>query len=65
MPSRAVFISGAWRETAVYRAGGLAAEIRGPAIIEEAYTTIFIAQGWRCGPGERGTLVAIREAGDE
>jgi N-methylhydantoinase A len=65
MPGRAVFVSGTWRETAVYRAGDLAAEIRGPAIIEEAYTTIFIAEGWRCGPGERGTLVAIREAGDE
>jgi N-methylhydantoinase A len=60
---RSIFISGAWRDTAVYRAGALAAEIRGPAIIEEEYTTIFVAQGWRCGPGDRGTLVAVPDTG--
>jgi N-methylhydantoinase A len=60
---RSIFISGAWRDTAVYRAGALAAEIRGPAIIEEEYTTVFVAQGWRCGPGDRGTLVAVPDTG--
>ena len=64
MPRRSVFVSGAWRDTAVYRAGALRAEIRGPAIIEEEYTTIFVADGWRCGPGDRGTLVALRDAGE-
>jgi N-methylhydantoinase A len=64
MPRRPVFISGAWLDTAVYRAGALTSEIRGPAIIEEEYTTIFVADGWRCGPGERGTLVALRDAGE-
>jgi N-methylhydantoinase A len=64
MPRRPVFVSGAWRDTAVYRAGALAAEIRGPAIIEEEYTTVFVADGWRCGPGDRGTLVAARDAGE-
>ena len=62
MSRRSVFISGAWNDAAVYRAGALASEIHGPAIIEEEYTTIYIAPGWRCGPGERGTLVATRDA---
>jgi N-methylhydantoinase A len=64
MPRRSVFISGAWRDTAVYRAGAVTTEINGPAIIEEEYTTIFVADGWRCGPGDRGTLVATRDAGE-
>ncbi|HLJ21025.1 MAG TPA: hydantoinase/oxoprolinase family protein, partial [Stellaceae bacterium] len=63
MTKRAVFIAGGWRDTAIYRAAGLASEIRGPAIVEEEYTTIYVAEGWRCAPGERGTLVAVREAG--
>ena len=62
---RPVFISGAWRDTAVYRAAGLAAEIQSPAIIEDEYTTIYVAEGWRCAPGERGALVAVREARKE
>jgi N-methylhydantoinase A len=59
MPTRPVFIAGSWRDTAISRAHDLVAEIRGPAIIEEDYTTIYVAEGWRCGPGDRGTLVAI------
>ena len=62
---RPVFIAGGWRDTAVYRAAGLATEIHGPAIIEDEYTTIYVADGWRCAPGERGALVAGREAGTE
>jgi N-methylhydantoinase A len=62
---RPVFISGARRDTAVYRAAGLVAEIQGPAIIEDEYTTIYVAEGWRCAPGERGALVAAREARKE
>jgi len=64
MPKRSVFVLGAWRETAVYHAGALTAKIRGPAIIEEEYTTTFVADGWRCGPGDRGTLVATRDAAE-
>lgn len=61
---RSVFLSGAWRDTAVFRAGGRTAEIYGPAIIEDEYTTIFVANGWRCGPGERGALVATLGAAE-
>ena len=61
IPKRAVFVSGAWRDTAICRGGDVAEEIRGPAIIEEEYTTIFVAEGWRCGPGDQGVLVATSE----
>jgi len=57
---RRVFVSGKWREVPVMRGGDLAAEIAGPAIVEEEYTTIFIAEGWRCGPGAGGALIATR-----
>lgn len=58
---RRVFVAGAWREITICRAGDLASEIRGPAIIEDDYTTIFVAEGWRCRPGDRTTLVATRD----
>ena len=58
---RAVFVGGARREIPIWRAKGLGSDVRGPAIIEDDYTTIFVAAGWFCGPGDRGTLVAIRE----
>ena len=61
MTKRRVFVAGAWREITICRAGDLAGEIHGPAIIEDDYTTIFVAEGWRCAPGDRGTLVAIRD----
>jgi N-methylhydantoinase A len=61
IPKRAVFVAGAWRDTAICRGGDVAKEIRGPAIIEEEYTTIFVAEGWRCGPGDHGILIATRE----
>ena len=61
LPRRRVFISGKWREIPVMRGGDLAAEIAGPAIVEEEYTTIFIAEGWRCGPGAGGALIATQD----
>jgi len=64
MQTRSVFIAGAWRDITICRAGALGAEILGPAIIEEEYTTIFVAEGWRCSPGGRGTLVASWNGGE-
>jgi N-methylhydantoinase A len=61
MTQRPVFVAGAWREITICRASDLAGEIGGPAVIEDNYTTIFVAEGWRCGPGDRGTLVATRD----
>lgn len=55
---RRVFIDGGWEDVQVFERGGLGQGIVGPALIQEAYTTIYIARGWRCGPGEFGDLVA-------
>ncbi|MDT7950253.1 MAG: hydantoinase B/oxoprolinase family protein [Acetobacteraceae bacterium] len=57
---RRVFIGGRWREVAVHRREALAGPVTGPALIEEAYTTAFIGEGWRCAPGPGGDLVAER-----
>jgi N-methylhydantoinase A/oxoprolinase/acetone carboxylase beta subunit len=59
---RKVWTSGGWREIAVWRRGaiGPGAEIAGPALIEEAYTTVLLADGWRCRRHEGGHLLAER-----
>ncbi len=57
---RRVFVAGAWQEVPVYRRAHVRAPVDGPALIEEAYTTVFVAAGWRCGPGADGDLVAER-----
>ena len=47
---RKIWIDGGWREVAVLSRDQIAADmaIAGPAIIEEAYTTVLIANGWTC-----------------
>jgi N-methylhydantoinase A len=60
--TRRVYVDGAWQEVAVYRRGALDGPIDGPALVEEDYTTAFIAAGWRCAPGPGGALIANRIA---
>ena len=52
----------AWHEVTVFDRVGLMHEVEGPALVQEAYTTVWIAPGWRCGPGAQGDLVARRVA---
>jgi N-methylhydantoinase A len=59
-PPRPVFIGGAWQEVPVHRRGSITAATAGPVLIEEAYTTVFVAAGWTCEPGAGGDLVAQR-----
>jgi N-methylhydantoinase A len=59
---RPVFVAGGWRDTPVRPRSSLTAPLCGPAMIEEDYTTIFVAPGWRCAPGPHGMLVATRDA---
>ncbi len=59
-PPRPVFLHGAWRKVPVHRRDGVTAKLAGPALIEEAYTTVFVAEGWQCGPGQDGDLLARR-----
>jgi N-methylhydantoinase A len=58
LPKRRVFIDNAWTEMAIYRRTQLTETIQGPALIEEDYTTVYVAPGWNCGPGEHGDLLA-------
>jgi len=58
MGSRRLYVDGAWVEAAVHRRGSIQGEIAGPALIEEDYTTVFLAAGWTCAAGPGGDLVA-------
>ncbi len=60
--TRRVFVGSAWHEVTVFDRVGLMHEVEGPALVQEAYTTVWIAPGWRCGPGAQGDLVARRVA---
>lgn len=57
---RRVFVGGAWHDVAVHRREDVRHPVPGPAVIEEAYTTVFVASGWTCGPGQDGDLLAQR-----
>ena len=57
---RRVFLDGAWREIDILHRAELREPLAGPALVEEEYTTVFVADGWTCGPEEGGDLVARR-----
>ncbi|MCZ8375728.1 MAG: hydantoinase/oxoprolinase family protein [Beijerinckiaceae bacterium] len=58
--SRPVYLADRWGEAAVWRREsiGPGLEIAGPAMIEEAYTTIYLAPAWRLRRAAGGHLVA-------
>ncbi len=58
---RAVFVADGWRDIDVWRRSeiGNATTIDGPAVIEEEYTTIYLAPHWSLGKGPAGHLIAI------
>jgi N-methylhydantoinase A len=60
---RPVHLNGAWVETPVWRQEGLPAgtTIAGPAIVEQAYTTLIVPAGWRLTVAASGDMVATRE----
>ncbi|PZO04558.1 MAG: 5-oxoprolinase [Hyphomicrobiales bacterium] len=60
---RQVHLGGAWTNAPVHeqRKLGAGAVIDGPAIIEQAYTTLIIPTGWRVTVRPSGDLVATRE----
>jgi N-methylhydantoinase A len=55
-------MGGGWRMLAVWSRDGIApdARIAGPALIEEAYTTVLIGDGWNCRRHASGHLLAER-----
>ena len=61
---RKVFAGGIWHQAVVWdrealKHGDL---IEGPAIVEEAFATHFIAAGWRAALGDAGAFIAKRVA---
>jgi len=60
--ARDVWLSGQVRRVAVHQREQLRDPVEGPALIEEEYTTVFVAEGWRCAPGPEGALIARRIA---
>ncbi len=59
---RKVWIGDRWREIAAWNRGQIAPNtpFKGPAVIEEAYTTVLIAEGWTCQRDNSGHLIAER-----
>lgn len=58
--ARRIWLGDAWREVPVYQREQLRGPVAGPALIEEEYTTIYLAAGWHCAPGPDHTLIARR-----
>ncbi|RVT89566.1 hydantoinase/oxoprolinase family protein [Rhodovarius crocodyli] len=61
---RRVFTGDTWQEAGVWDRDSIAGTdtITGPAIIEEAFATHFIAPGWTARLGTAGAIIAVREA---
>jgi len=59
---RKVWMGGGWREVPVWPRERIGRDttLAGPAVIEEAYTTVLLAGGWACRRAESGHLVAER-----
>jgi N-methylhydantoinase A/oxoprolinase/acetone carboxylase beta subunit len=62
--TRRVHEAGAWREVPVWDRDALRGEdrIEGPAIVEEEFSTHWIARGWTAGLGPAGALIARKTA---
>jgi N-methylhydantoinase A len=60
---RRIWLSGGWRDVAVWSRADvvLGAAIEGPAVIEEAYTSVLLMEGWSCQRDKSGHLVARRQ----
>ncbi len=60
---RPVHMNGSWADTPVHRQEGLGAGamVTGPAVIEQAYTTLLVPAGWNLTVAPSGDLVAKRK----
>jgi N-methylhydantoinase A len=55
---RRIHLGQGWTEIPVHDRDSLVDIINGPALIQEPYTSSYIAPGWRCGPNQHGDLMA-------
>ena len=62
--ARPVLVGREWVDLPVHRRERVAGEISGPALIEEAYTTVLLTSGWQCRPGPMGALIARKTSGE-
>jgi N-methylhydantoinase A/oxoprolinase/acetone carboxylase beta subunit len=60
--TRRIWLAGGWREVAVWKRDQipLGGTVAGPAVIEEAYTTVLLLEGWDCHRDKSGHLIARR-----
>ncbi|WP_234934152.1 hydantoinase/oxoprolinase family protein [Agrobacterium vitis] len=56
--TRRIWSGGQWTNVDVHQREKVTGTITGPALIEEEYTTIFIAAGWSCSPGPADSMIA-------
>jgi len=59
---RKVFANGIWHQAVIWDREALKPSdvIEGPAIIEEAFATHYIAAGWKAGLADAGAIIATR-----
>lgn len=60
--TRTIWLADGWQEVAIWNRDQipLGETISGPAVIEEAYTTVLLLEGWCCLRHESGHLIARR-----
>jgi N-methylhydantoinase A len=60
--TKEIWLAGGWREVAVWNRDQipLGGTVAGPAVIEEAYTTVLLLEGWDCHRDKSGHLIARR-----
>lgn len=60
--TRKAWLAGGWRDVAVWQRDQipLGVTVAGPAVIEEAYTTVLLLDGWDCHRDDSGHLIARR-----
>jgi N-methylhydantoinase A/oxoprolinase/acetone carboxylase beta subunit len=58
--TRGIWLAGGWREVAVWKRSQIpvGVTVTGPAVIEEAYTTVLLLEGWDCRRAGSGHLIA-------
>jgi N-methylhydantoinase A len=62
--NREIWLGGRWRSAPVHDQEALGADdIAGPAVIEQAYTTLILSAGWTCRATPSGDVLATRENG--
>ena len=62
MKTRKIWLAGWWHSVDVWNRDQISfgTTVAGPAVIEEAYTTVLLLEGWDCHRHKSGHLIARR-----